>query len=74
MESATHRTGVSLVNGLGPRRDAVTAPTTKHPQAGQVFHLNTQNSERKALRDPGLSVLTANPSESGLKGVNSPGL
>lgn len=68
---------MSLENGLGPRRDAVTGPTTKQPQAGQVFQLNTQNSERKALEalgDPGLSVLTANPSECGLKGVKGPGL
>lgn len=65
------------MKGLGPRRDAVTVPTTKHPHAGEVIHVSIQNSERKALqapRAPGLSDVTANPSEFGFKGVNSPGL
>lgn len=41
----------------------------------KFINLSIKNSKRKALkalRDQRLSIVTANPSEFGLKGVNSP--
>lgn len=66
---------MSLENMLDPRRDAVTVATTNHINVGKFINQNIKNSERKALkalRDQGLSIVTANPSGFGLKGVNSP--
>lgn len=60
---------------LDPTRDAITISTTKHINSGKFINPNIKNSKRKllkALRDQGLSIVTANPSEFGLKGVNSP--
>ena len=57
------------------RREAVAVPITKYSSVGRFISLNIKNSKRqalKALRDQGLSIVTANPSEFGLKGVNSP--
>lgn len=49
--------------------------SSSHRSVRRVISLNIKNSKRqalKALRDQGLSIVTANPSEFGLKGVNSP--
>lgn len=62
-------------NKLHARREAVAVPIDKYRSAGRVIILNIKNSKRQALKalwDQGLSIVTANPSEFGLKGVNSP--
>lgn len=64
-----------LPNKLCARREAVTLPITKYTSVGRFIRLNIKNSKRQALKalgDQGLSIVTANPSEFGLKGVNSP--
>lgn len=75
MTSLSERPLYSGAREIDPRRVAITVSTTKHTNAGKFINLKIKNSKRralKALRDKGLSVVTANPSEFGLKRVNSP--
>lgn len=75
IEGGAQRRGTSLENTLDPRGDVVTVSPTYRINAGKFLNLNIKNSKRKvlkALRNQGLSIVTANPSEFGLKGVNSP--
>lgn len=74
-EDGAQRRAASLEDTLDPRREAGMDSPTDHINADKWINLNIKNSKKKALKSlwaQGLSIVTANPSRFGLKGVNSP--